>query len=95
MLVDCRGAGLNKVPDNIPDVANEIDLSDNNINKFESNNFDNCSNVKSLNLERNSIRNIPQDLFQSMLDIETIALNENSLQYNNRSFPQNPFQNLT
>ena len=49
LVVKCRG--LNAVPDNIPDAANVIDMSENFLREFdESNNFDNCSNVKKLNL---------------------------------------------
>ena len=94
LLVECRG--LKEVPDNIPDAANVIDMSDNFMKEFDkSNNFDNCSNVKKLNLELAHIKSIPQDLFQSMLEIETIMLNGNSLKYDNISFPNNPFENLT
>ena len=94
LLVDCRGS-RSTFPDNIPDAANVIDMSENYKIKFESSNFENCSNVKSLNLRLDAIQVVPPDMFQSMLKIEAIALDENSLQYNNLSFPHNPFQNLT
>ena len=94
LVVKCRG--LNAVPDNIPDAANVIDMSENFMREFdESNNFDNCSNVKKLNLGLTRIKIIPQDLFQSMLEIETLVLNGNLLNYDNISFPNNPFENLT
>ena len=86
LLVDCAEAYLVNIPDNIADAATEIDLSGNNIENLHSDDFENCREVRTLNLQRNRLSVIPQDIFNSMINIRTIRLDENGLEYTNHSF---------
>ena len=50
-MLDCRDAGLEHVPDKIPDTAVVIDLSSNFLGgELNNDSFSNCINVKKLYL---------------------------------------------
>ena len=95
MLVNCRAAKLNIVPDNIPNVVVEIDLSFNFLKLLRNDDFENCSNMKVFLLDFSLVDIVPAHLFENMLNIRQITLKGNPLKYNEASFPGNPFKNLT
>ena len=93
LFVNCESVGLNKIPSVLPDSAVEIDLSRNRVEVYEDS-FKNCTNVTTLNLAHNHIKVIRKSMFNDMLKLEKIALDENYLEYSSYSFPDHPFQNL-
>ena len=93
-MVDCSQAGKLNIPDNIPDAATEIDLSNNFITALRSGDFENCIAVRTLNLQMNKLSGIPRNIFKSMSNIRVLGLNDNWFTYNNNSFPDDPFGNL-
>ena len=65
------------------------------LEQVHDNSFEKCSNVTTLNLANNHYISVIRDLvFKDMPKLEKIALNENRLEYNNTSFPDQPFKNL-
>ena len=93
--MNCSQAGLLNIPDNIPDSATDIDVSNNRIRDLHSDDFENCIEVRSLSFQRNDLQMIPQAIFNSMINIRVLRLQDNYLHYNRDSFPTNLFGNLT
>ena len=95
MMLDCSNAGLNDVPDRIPDDAVDIDLRWNNITLLHNHSFLNCINVKKLDLSCNHqfslIRNI---MLRGMPKLEVIVMTETCLSYKKSSFPDDTFDSL-
>ena len=94
-LLDCSNAGLNNVPDKIPDDVVDINLSRNNIELLHNHSFLNCINVKKLDLSFNRnifvIRNI---MLRGMPKLEVIVITETRLSYKKSSFPDDTFDGL-
>ena len=85
---------MSRVPDGIPDAAVAIDLSDNHLFIIRDDDFENCSNVKILNLGNNSVHNFSNSMFQGIPNVERIDLSENYFRYDESSFLNNPFKSL-
>ena len=94
-MVDCsKNSKLNTVPDKIPCEVVELDLSEHFI-ILHADDFENCSNIRQLNLHLINSNSLPKDIFKSLLNIRSIWLHDNHLQYNKDCFPTNLFKNLS
>ena len=95
-MVDCSDSKLKRVPD-FPDHVIVIDLKNNDNLVLSDESFENCTNVRKLDLSNNAgisvIRNI---MLRGMPNLEEISLNNmRGIFWNEQSFPDNTFENLT
>ena len=94
-VLDCSNAGLNNVPDRIPDDVVDINLSWNNIKLLHNHSFLNCLNVKKLDLSFNlNIFEIWNIMLRGMPKLEVIVMTGTSLSYGEFGFPDNTFDGL-
>lgn len=79
-IVDCRGLGLDHIPDNIPAKTVELHLQDNNLRVIKSNGiFKKLKNLQRLDLRNNKIYLIEEFAFQGADQLNELFLNENFL----------------
>ena len=85
--------GLKSVPPSLPVETTELDLSHNNIRKLYANDFENCSNLFSLDISNNKLSKMDQQVFTSLPQLTCLFLFHNNLQYKT-TFENNPLKPL-
>ena len=93
-MLDCSGAGLDIVPDPIPDDAVVLDFNHNLIKQLHDDSFANCTSVVKLDLSFNEIKVLRNSMLRGFWNLEEIDIDYNKLYYNETSFPDSPFENL-
>ena len=95
-MLDCKDSSLKRVPD-IPDDVIVVDLKNNDISELFNDSFENCSNVRKLDLSNNfEISVIRSIMLRGMPNLEEIVLNDMcGIRWNEQSFPDDTFENLT
>ena len=96
LILDCSDSNLQRVPD-IPDHVVVIDLKNNEISVLFNDSFENCTNVRKLDLSNNfGISVIGNIMLRGMPNLEEIVLNDMfGIRWNKQSFPDDAFENLT
>ena len=80
--VMCGSRDLTKVPSSMPTETTELDLSHNNIQELNADDFNNCYNLSSLDISHNNLRyrtTLKNNPFKSLVNLKSIRLQGNNV----------------
>ncbi|XP_074640928.1 slit homolog 2 protein-like [Tubulanus polymorphus] len=90
-IVDCRDKGLTEIPDDIPEIATELRLEQNQITKIPSKAFINYKRLRRIDLSNNQISAIAPDAFVGLKSLNSLVLYGNKI----NELPVDVFQGLS
>ncbi|XP_064649873.1 insulin-like growth factor-binding protein complex acid labile subunit [Lineus longissimus] len=80
LIVDCRGQGLTKMPENVPMIVERLLLDNNRITNIPNDFFRLFTILSTVSIENNELQNVNQNAFRHMNHLEKLTLAGNKIQ---------------